>query len=274
MDYKYQSLSPIPEKRRAESFESASTLEGLEDLDNSIVSTPNVLCCPNLNNSNSIAASKWLWLIHGVVLMTSCTILALAVSMRSSTLEHVRQFSAWSPAETAVRYDSLMYNITTVGNRFVGAGPEVDKAWREISYDMGDQWMSKSDISRLGMPETSLKVNHPQTGEEGYRVGMEVFHQLHCLNLLRKVTYKEYYEPLGGEFGKGAEALQRHTEHCIEVLRLNLQCNADIGIFTLYLVEGDPLAWPELNSKHVCRNFDSVRQWALDHSVGNMEVLK
>ena len=150
------------------------------------------------------------------------------------------------------------------------------------------------------MPETSLKVDHPQTGEEGYRVGVEVFHQLHCINLLRRVTYKEYYEPLGGEFSSGPEALRKHTgtshvhspearsvpiqirwlttcgcaDHCIEILRLNIQCNADIGVFTLYMVEGDPLAWPQLNSKHVCRNFDSVRQWALDHSVGNMEVLE
>ena len=61
------------------------------------------------------------------------------------------------------------------------------------------------------MPETSLKVNNPQTGEEGYRVGMEVFHQLHCINLLRRVTYKDYYEPLGGEFAKGPEELQKHT---------------------------------------------------------------
>lgn len=61
------------------------------------------------------------------------------------------------------------------------------------------------------MPEYSLKVDHPVTGEEGYRVGMEVFHHLHCLNLLRKVTYKEYYEPLGGEFAAGPEALQHHT---------------------------------------------------------------
>lgn len=61
------------------------------------------------------------------------------------------------------------------------------------------------------MPESSLKVNHPATGEEGYRVGMEVFHHLHCLNLLRRVTYKDYYEPLGGEFGHGPEALRHHT---------------------------------------------------------------
>jgi hypothetical protein len=76
---------------------------------------------------------------------------------------------------------------------------------------VGDQWISKFDLAKLGMPETSLKVDHPRTGEEGYRVGMEVFHQLHCLNLLRRVTYKEYYEPLGGEFAGGPEVLQKHT---------------------------------------------------------------
>lgn len=76
---------------------------------------------------------------------------------------------------------------------------------------VGDQWISEADIEKLGMPKTSLKVVHPQTGEEGYRVGMEVFHQLHCINLLRRVTYKTYYEPLGGEFAAGPEALQHHT---------------------------------------------------------------
>lgn len=85
---------------------------------------------------------------------------------------------------------------------------------------VGDQWMPKHDISKLDMPDTSLKVNHPITGEEGYRVGMEVFHHLHCLNLLRRVTYKEYYEPLGGEFGHGPGALQAHTGMYIANLAL------------------------------------------------------
>ena len=61
------------------------------------------------------------------------------------------------------------------------------------------------------MPDTSLEVNHPTTGEKGYRVGIEAFHHLHCLNLLQRVTYREYYEPLGGEFGNGPGALKRHT---------------------------------------------------------------
>lgn len=45
-----------------------------------------------------------------------------------------------APADVSVQYQHVQYNITTNGNRFVGAGPEVDRAWREISYD------SKSSI--------------------------------------------------------------------------------------------------------------------------------
>lgn len=155
--------------------------------------------------------SKWLWLTHAFLLMISCSLFILSITNRPSTLQHVRQYSAWSPADTSIQYKKTKYNITTDGNRFVGSGPEVDRAWREISYDMGDQWISKSDIARLEMPETSLKVNNPETGEEGYRVGIEVFHHLHCINLLRRVTYKDYYEPLGGEFEDGPEALKGHT---------------------------------------------------------------
>lgn len=62
-----------------------------------------------------------------------------------------------------------------------------------------------------------------------------------------------------------------YSDHCLEILRLSTQCSADIGVFTFYLLEGDPLPWPELNSWHTCRNFDKVRDWALDNSVGNME---
>lgn len=62
------------------------------------------------------------------------------------------------------------------------------------------------------MPKTHLRAKHPKTGVEGYRVGLEVFHQLHCINLLRQVTYKDYYTELGnGNFAGGDEDLQMHT---------------------------------------------------------------
>lgn len=158
------------------------------------------------------------------------------------------------------------------GSPYVGFGPEVDEAWHKISYDIGDQMITPEELKIIEMPESSLKVKHPKTGVEGYRVGLEVFHQLHCINLLRQVTYKDYYMKLGnGNFAEGKEALTMHTDHCLEILRKNIECNADIGVFTFYMEEGDPLPWPELNSFHQCRNFEAVKAWALENSVGNME---
>lgn len=82
--------------------------------------------------------SRGIWIAHAVLLLLSSGILFSAMCIRTSTLDHVRAISAWSPAAGAVEYQSVKYNISTKGNRFVGAGPEVDKAWREISYDSKD----------------------------------------------------------------------------------------------------------------------------------------
>lgn len=56
--------------------------------------------------------------------------------------------------------------------------------------------VSMNDFSKLNKPEDSLQVTNPKTGETGYRVGLEVFHQLQCLNLLRMATYPDHYTKL------------------------------------------------------------------------------
>lgn len=270
MGQKYQPLS-TESKRHVRFEEDYSDLESIESALATYEEQGDSSYCSKVAN---FLSSKWLCLFNGTLLTTSLSILALVANTKPGTTDCVTQNSAWSPATASVSYNPVKYNVTTKGNQYVGAGPEVDRAWRAISYDMGDQWLSKNNMAKLDMPLSSLQVDNPSTGEQGYRVGIEVFHQLHCLNLLRRVTYRDYYEPLGGEFADGAEKLQKHTDHCIEVLRLNLQCNADVGLFTFYMIEGDPLAWPQLNSKHVCRDFDAVKAWATDHSVGNMELLE
>ena len=56
-----------------------------------------------------------------------------------------------------------------------------------------DQLISPTNFPALQKPSSAMRVTNPKTGETGYRVGLEVFHQLHCLNLLRMSTYPEYY---------------------------------------------------------------------------------
>jgi hypothetical protein len=77
--------------------------------------------------------------------------------------------------------------------------------------------ITEEELSIIEMPKDHLKVKHPKTGVEGYRVGLEVFHQLHCINLLRQATYKEYYVELGtnGDFAEGDDLLRMHLGMCI-----------------------------------------------------------
>jgi hypothetical protein len=56
--------------------------------------------------------------------------------------------------------------------------------------------ISVENFPKLEMPETSSKVADPKTGETGYRVGLEVFHQLRCLNMLRMASYPDYYQKM------------------------------------------------------------------------------
>jgi len=267
MSAKYHSVQGDEKFGDADTFYNrSSTSDGfgstlLEDEDNL-----------RITESRRRFSERWLWLGHAVLLSLSFTMFVMAYLTRISTLGYVQHFSAYSPAAKAVEYQTVKFNATMgEGSPYVGASPEVDKAWHAISYDIGDQMISEAELERIDMPKSMLKVTHPKTGVEGWRVGLEVFHQLHCINLLRQVTYKEYYEPWAGNFADGPEVLQMHTDHCLEILRMNIQCNADIGLFTFYMEEGDPLPWPELNSWHTCRNFDQIREWALDNSVGNME---
>jgi hypothetical protein len=78
---------------------------------------------------------------------------------------------------------------------------------------VGDQMISPAELERLGLPKDSLKMKHPKTGEEGYRAAVEVFHQLHCLNLIRQAVYKDYYKEHGGDVGDAdsKEDLQGHV---------------------------------------------------------------
>ncbi|KAF4954829.1 hypothetical protein FSARC_12005 [Fusarium sarcochroum] len=180
-----------------------------------------------------------------------------------------RLLTSTAPAESVANFQTVRYNITPSLELtdFVGYGPEVDKAWNHITYDVGDQMISRIELDRLGLDATSLTVKDPKTGHVGYRVGIQVFHQLHCLNLLRQETYKEYYSHMGGDIDVEPEDLRGHLNHCIEMLRTALMCQSDTGVFAFKYYEGFDGHWPDFSTLHTCRNFNAIREWAFQHAV-------
>ena len=58
-----------------------------------------------------------------------------------------------------------------------------------------------------------------------------------------------------------------HQRHCLEMLRQFVMCHADVGIITHRWVKDFPRPYPDFNTRHQCRNFDSAYQWTIDKQV-------
>ncbi|EFQ93973.1 hypothetical protein PTT_08499 [Pyrenophora teres f. teres 0-1] len=191
-----------------------------------------------------------------------------------STAALYDQFDMFSPAMHVVEYSKTKFELPQPleSSIYVGISNETEDAWMDIAY-LPDQMVSMEDFPKLNMPEDALQVTDPKTGETGYRVGLEVFHQLHCLNMLRMATIPEHYTKLEwSDTNDKPEIVRAHLDHCIEVLRLNLMCHSDINVFTFHPKPGKEGYWPEYNSQHVCRNFDQIKHWARANAMPYAEV--
>ena len=55
----------------------------------------------------------------------------------------------------------------------------------------------------------------------------------------------------------------KQTGHCTDLLRQQLMCSSDVGIFGAYWWDGEPVPVQEFSTEHRCRNFDDVLDYAL-----------
>ena len=98
-----------------------------------------------------------------------------------------------------------------------------------------------------------------------YIVELDVFHQLHCLNSLRKLAYPDVYKmDLTSGSEEAAENIY-HMEHCYEQLRQSLQCSSDIATIYWEWSEKKQKMFGNVKTTHTCKNFDKIRDWAVKH---------
>ena len=93
-------------------------------------------------------------------------------------------------------------------------------------------------------------------------------------NLLRKTLWwnYDYYRDLKlGAFKNADFIVQYHATHCLDILRQQLMCAPDVGVFgqVWYQPEGEPLpiAFTDFNTKHKCRDYEAIRKWAEEHQL-------
>ncbi|KAI8627966.1 hypothetical protein F5Y19DRAFT_160058 [Xylariaceae sp. FL1651] len=146
---------------------------------------------------------------------------------------------------------------------------EIDRQWEE-SYSAG--MLSVIDAKTAGLlPENTERL--PLEGREGeYIITLDVFHQMHCLDIIRMSLYRDRYDK-HFYFPNGTvdHCKWLHVDHCLDQVRQALICNADVSV--VYFAWSDIVQGlcPHVENKHTCRNYDKILDWAKDRTINAKE---
>ncbi|EMF09214.1 uncharacterized protein SEPMUDRAFT_144072 [Sphaerulina musiva SO2202] len=153
--------------------------------------------------------------------------------------------------------------------------PEVDRAWRRISNEQPIA-LSKEEVIALGK-DPSEAVQYPESFGlgESYAGRIDVFHQIHCLDALRREAHwNYYYASKYPDLEHSTKLHQVHLSHCIYYLLQNIMCQASVDVYTHVWTDSLLQPFPDFNTTKTCRNFDAVLNWQERNGVGLEEFYK
>jgi len=160
------------------------------------------------------------------------------------------------------------------------------------SHLVGISGISPEEAEHLYEPTTHLPHDN-----RTYVVSLGVFHQLHCVNHLRKALYPDEYPGLwtyhangsvdhstilslhwgmvvhlSGDILKDQQPMKltsppTFADHCIDILRQTLMCHADITPMPYYYRASDDNIYSVLASTQTCRKFDEIKHWAIERQI-------
>ncbi|KAI1191195.1 hypothetical protein F5B17DRAFT_426840 [Nemania serpens] len=216
--------------------------------------------------------------IHAVLLITSIVFFILgSVAFYLASSYDYHNSSDWS----ALGFDKfLRRNVKFLGSfetvtPYRGPpSPEIDGAWARFTMS---PWVDGTAVALSVGPEEVKAAKKDQEEEwfnstvqlgdangGGMMATLEMFHQLHCLDLVRKFTFYKYpyYKSTGGVFNRPVDAQINHIDHCLEIIRQVIMCNGDTGLITFHWVANNPVPYPDFNTWHSCRNPEEILAFA------------
>ncbi|KAK3321284.1 hypothetical protein B0T19DRAFT_263126 [Cercophora scortea] len=138
--------------------------------------------------------------------------------------------------------DKAWANLNPVGRGFV----RIDAEGQPVPYDGTD-------------------------GDLAHTKSVAVFHQLHCLDMLRRSLIASAANPL--EYSYLVPQHSHHWSHCFDYLRQTLMCAADVTYEKLQTKADGTLldgvdGW---GTTHMCRDYQAVKEWATTHRSSDSE---
>ncbi|KAH0330873.1 hypothetical protein KCU71_g40, partial [Aureobasidium melanogenum] len=149
------------------------------------------------------------------------------------------------------------------------AGPDTDAVWSSLGKDC-----KASPV----MPPHLYQLNQSRCANlYSRRSSFKVWTTTRTSKVLSKsrrwVRSKYRGVPSFTLFEKALDILKVHYTHCLDILRQQIMCTADTGVFGQWWVK-DIGPFVDFNTKHKCKNFEDIRVWAEKKQVrdGEREV--
>ncbi|PSS12323.1 hypothetical protein M430DRAFT_21419 [Amorphotheca resinae ATCC 22711] len=205
------------------------------------------------------------WVINATLMVA---VLALLWERKSAMpTPHFRDQGIYSPAQDEIEYKTVIFSSAFGKHKSKYQGPptdEVDALWDELYNAVGISRIDKK--SAMQLPNRTAPI---PGDEDHYIVGLDVFHQLHCLNNLRKLVWPERYQSLEQHAGKPEDYAEHinHLDHCVDTLRQSLMCHSDISTLWWEWIPSSQRTLAHPDTTHTCRNFEKIWQWAADHEM-------
>ncbi|OAA39064.1 hypothetical protein NOR_06324 [Metarhizium rileyi] len=213
-----------------------------------------------------------------VLLLISTCLLSAAVSRRPSPshLECAQKVSPYSPMWEAVDFwEGNFANAFNSSTKYRGPPTlDLERAWNDLWYyhlirvdSAGVAALNQTHVGR----HAEVIGSDPANPE--YGATLEVFHQLHCLNMLRQYSWPlDKFDKSWGDLYPSMLVdpvkARTHVDHCIETLRLTLMCAGDITPVLFVHDEDSPLGVrADFNIYHKCRSFDSIVDYVKENGV-------
>ncbi|PLB48380.1 hypothetical protein P170DRAFT_427466 [Aspergillus steynii IBT 23096] len=168
----------------------------------------------------------------------------------------------YSPAQDVVRYHNVTFTRSLEPDLTKYQGPPSDEnyaAWEDL-YDFSLSKIPLSSAAQL----VDKTVPIPDSPGD-YAIALDVFHQLHCLNMIRLKLWAGE-SPAYINHTLDAEMTEmNHIDHCLDSVRQSVMCHSDIAPITWTWDDSSGSAKGVLTNHHTCRDFEAIRTWAMEH---------
>jgi hypothetical protein len=147
-------------------------------------------------------------------------------------------------------------------------GPETDAAWAVFEKVLTHA-ITSDQVRALGKdPSTVAKFEDEYwgLGDDAYMAQMDVFHQIHCINVLRSAAFEDHPQTTKKKEKKD-KMYWIHMHHCVDIALQNIQCHASTDLLTLSWMDSRSKPWPDFSVWHQCRDIDTLVRWQRENAV-------